>query len=132
MVTYLDSTYQEALALTREARDYMADRTRNRHPKLNPEDRLQICCEGMRLTTRLTQVMAWLMMQRAVLSGEITMEEVMKPENRISGQSVCDLHDELPEGVSPWMVDLMGRSHLMYMRVMRLDSQLDRAIKKAP
>ncbi|OUS16665.1 hypothetical protein A9Q97_02240 [Rhodospirillales bacterium 47_12_T64] len=132
MVTYLDSTYQEALSLTREARDYMADRARNRHPWLRPEDRLQICCESMRLTTRLTQVMAWLMMQRAVLSGEVSMEEALNPENRLSGQMVCETSDQLPDGADPLMADLMGRSHLIYMRILRLDSQLDRAKKKVP
>ncbi|MEH6630294.1 MAG: DUF1465 family protein [Halopseudomonas aestusnigri] len=132
MVTFLDSTYQEALSLTREARDYMADRARNRHPWLRPEDRLQICCEGMRLTSRLTQVMAWLMMQRAVLSGDMSMDEAIQPENRLSGQSVCEIPDELPEGADPKMADLMSRSYMIYMRVIRLDSQLDRAKKKAP
>ncbi|WP_085901211.1 DUF1465 family protein [Kiloniella majae] len=135
MVTYLDSTYQEALSLTKEARDYLADRTRNRHPWLKPEDRLQICCESMRLTTRLTQVMAWLLVQRAVLDGEISMDDARNPDNRISGRNVCEPPDELPDGADPRMADLMGRSHQLYMRVTRLDSQLDRvdrAKKKAP
>ena len=132
MVTYLDSTYQEALSLTKEARDYLADRASNRHPWLKPEDRLQICCESMRLTTRLTQVIAWLLLQRAVLNGEITLDEAIEPENRISGRNVCEAADELPDGADPRMVDLMGRSYQLYMRVARLDSQLDRAKKKAP
>ncbi|KKJ76272.1 hypothetical protein WH95_13700 [Kiloniella litopenaei] len=135
MVTYLDSTYQEALSLTKEARDYLANRASNRHPWLKPEDRLQICCESMRLTTRLTQVVAWLLMQRAVLNGEVSLDEARKPDNRISGQGVCEPSDKLPDGADPRMVDLMGRSHQLYMRVARLDSQLDRADrakKKAP
>ncbi|MFD2204127.1 DUF1465 family protein [Kiloniella antarctica] len=132
MVTFLDSTYQEALSLTREARDYMAARSRNRHSWLRPEDRLQICCESMRLTTRLTQVMAWLLLQRAVLSGEVSMDVAARQENRLAGQNICDVPDELPTGADPRMVDLMGRSHSIYLRVMRLDSQLDRAKKKAP
>ncbi|WP_120498738.1 DUF1465 family protein [Kiloniella sp. EL199] len=132
MVTYLDSTYQEALSLTKEARDYLADRARHRHLWLKPEDRLQICCESMRLTARLTQVMAWLLVQRAVLDGEISMDEARNPDNRISGQNVCEILDELPDGADPRMADLMGRSHQLYTRVVRLDSQLDRAEKKAP
>ncbi|MCZ4280834.1 DUF1465 family protein [Kiloniella laminariae] len=126
MVTYLDSTYQETLSLIKEARDYIASGTRARHAWLAPEARLQICCESMRLTARLTQVMAWLMMQRAVQSGEVPVEEAAKPENRLSGQVVCGHVQSTPEGTDQKMQDLLGRSHALYVRIARLDSQLDR------
>ena len=65
-------TYDETLDLIVEARNYMTH-TSN---LANTADRWRypICgsaVEALRVTSRLTQVMAWLMLQRAVQYGEI-------------------------------------------------------------
>ena len=45
--------------------------------------------ETMRLTTRLTQVMAWTLAPRAVHSEELTPEEGASRAYQLSGQAVC-------------------------------------------
>jgi regulator of CtrA degradation len=80
--------------------------------------------ETLRLTSRLTQVMAWLMAQRALQDGEIGEDEFVEDKYRLEGHEIClkrafeDLED-LPEGLN----DLMSRSYDLYSRVMRLDEQ---------
>lgn len=127
-VTFFDSTYDEAMALTREARDYLMHHNRVERAKLTPEAQMWASCETMRVTARLTQVMAWLLVQKAVHAGEITRIEAAEPKHRLAGKEICDVTgciDMIP--LQPGLMQLLERSHRLYQRVARLDSMLDRA-----
>lgn len=125
-VTFFSRTYDEALDLTREARDYIAGRGAAERAKLSPGGKLAASCEEMRVTARLTQVMAWLLIQRAVHEGEITRAEAAAPEHRLAGQSAC-LADPVvpPEELPERLAELLERSRNLYERVQRLDATLD-------
>jgi regulator of CtrA degradation len=125
-VAFFGRTYQEALNLTREARDYIAGNLGKDRGSESADVRLASSCEEMRLTARMTQIMAWLLLQRAIHEGEVPRSEALKAENRLSGQETC-LGDppiadvELP----PRLNDLMARSRALYERIQRLDAMLD-------
>lgn len=126
-IAYFDNTLGEAMALAREAREYLAYHDSDDTSKMSAKARLAASCEAMRLTARLTQVVAWLLVQKAVHAGELTREQAAQPRYRLGGQEVCDetrpLADEpLPDGLT----DLLARSHRLYQRVARLDAMLDR------
>jgi regulator of CtrA degradation len=124
-VAFLHSTYEEALALTREARDYLAEHEPADRTLLSPETQLVACCESMRLTSRLTQVMAWLLVQRAVEAGEIERAEAARPGNRLGGQKVCAATGPVGDGVLPaGLTTLLDKSLALYNRVARLDAML--------
>lgn len=126
-VSFLDGTYREALSLTREIRDYIAYQWRQDCEALSPMARLNASCESMRLTSRATQIMAWLFVQKALHAGEITHEEARAPERRLADQGVCTaLHDEEKVALPERMLELLQRSHDLYLRIQRLDAQLDR------
>jgi regulator of CtrA degradation len=127
-VTFFDSTFEEALALTREARDYLTHGEPRERERLTPNDRMLASCEAMRLTSRLTQVMAWLLVQKAVHAGEMTRDEAKSPEFRLSGKSVCAETQPPVEGsLQPRLAELLDRSHNLYQRVSRLDALQDQA-----
>ncbi len=112
-------TYDEAFALVVEARNYMRyvePRTRRR----SGEGGLERSCEALRATSRLTQVMAWLMLQRAVMAGEVTQEQAMAEDNLLSGQEVC-LVEKDGLDLPPGLHSLLERSHRLYQRVSRLE-----------
>ena len=69
---FFGRTYDEAMGLLLEARNYVIADDMRRSDTTQPADRLILCCEAMRLTARLTHVMAWLLAQKAVHAGEIT------------------------------------------------------------
>jgi regulator of CtrA degradation len=124
---YFRRTYDEALALTVEARDYVAWKEVRERQGQGVVTRLTMSCETMRITSRLTQVMAWLLFQRAVFEGELAQEEV-RAEARLGAHEIClddrALADEsLPLGLR----SLMERSHRLYLRIARLDEQAVRA-----
>ena len=129
--TYLANLHDEALELLFETRNYvksLRDREQSvadANHRIENADNLDLSLETMRLTSRLTQVMAWMLAQRAVLAGEITAEEGASERFRLSGQSVCLEHDlsncgHLPEQ----LLGLLQQSHELYLRVSRLDAQI--------
>ena len=122
-VAFLNTTYEEALELAREARDYLGIQDSSERDELEPLTKLAASCEFMRLTTRLSHVIAWLLVQRAVQAGEITREEAVKPHHRLGGHKVCS-GNESAEGLPPRLSALLERSLSLYERVARLDAML--------
>lgn len=123
---YFRGTYDEAFDMLVEARDYVENDVAAFKYAANPPDPVAMTQETLRLTSRLTQVMAWLMAQRAMLEGEIGEEEFVKDKYRLEGQQVClkrtideIAEDDLPDGLN----DLMNRSYSLYSRIMRLDEK---------
>ncbi len=73
LAAFIDKAYQEASDLLVEARDYVAGRpSEPAEQVLAPADRLRLTQALSRVTRRLTEVMAWLLVQKAVAAGEIT------------------------------------------------------------
>ena len=122
---YFRRTYDETLDLMIEARNYMAYMEGRERQRVGGVAGLRLSCEAMRVTSRLTQVMAWLMVQRAVHEGEIGAEDALSEANRLSGADVC-LDDtftgdqSLPGGLR----SLLDRSFRLYQRVARLEEQM--------
>jgi len=129
---FFSRTYDEALAMLRETRDYLAGRGKLELRALATEAALDYSRESMRLTARLTQVMAWLLLQRAVHVGEITSEEARKPEHRLSGQDICLASSDGLEALPSRLISLLERSDSLYRRIERLDQLAGRAIGGAP
>lgn len=122
--TLLRNTYKETLDLMVEARNYLAYRGDRERRRMDQMERLKMSCEAFRVTSRLTQVMAWLMGQRAAQAGEISLSDALD-RFPLEGDDVClddSCHDDeaLPEGLR----SLMDRSHRLYRRVSRLDGMV--------
>ena len=122
---FIRRTYDETMSLMVEARNYMRYVEFRERGRVEANTGLRMSCEAMRVTSRLTQVMAWLLMQRAVEEGEITAEQALDESNRLSGGKVCldDTYAEdnnLPRGLR----SLMDRSLRLYSRIVRLESQM--------
>jgi len=125
-IAFLDGTYEEVLKLTREARDYLAVQESADLAKLPPEARLIASCETMRLTSRLAQVMVWLLVQKAVHAGDMARAAALEARFRLAGQNICAEADALVVDYLPaGLARLMAASHALYSRVARLDALLD-------
>ena len=145
--TFFSKTYDETQVLVVEAMHYakysgeMSQASQSQAPQsqtpesqapdsqaLQAQSRSLACSlESLRLTTRLTQIMAWLLFQRAVHAGELSPEQALTPSNRLGGKSVCnDRRGEhmmvLPSGLR----DLLLRSRKLYQRIARLDEMIAR------
>lgn len=119
---FFGKTYDEAMALLLEVRDYLAYREPIDRETLVPVDRLQLCCETMRLTARMTQIMAWLLAQRAVHNGEISQTEALGEHQALADLKICMEGEAAAVSSLPQRVQtLLDRSRRLYVRVARLD-----------
>lgn len=120
---FFDKTYDEALALLIEARNYVASGEADDRARMLPLDRLQLSRETLRVTARLTHIMAWLLFQKAVFAGEIPREEAADRPYRLEGHAVCSREKAIVSGsFPPRLADLLDRSQRLYNRVARLDA----------
>lgn len=118
-----------------EARDYIASLRRENliGGARRTAAYLDITLETMRLTSRLTQVMAWILAQKAVHNDELTPEEGASERFRLSGQSVCLVEAPGQTGHLPRELrDLLQRSYDLYCRVGRLEEQICRRLEAGP
>jgi len=118
-------TYDETFEMIVEARNYMRHMLpRERRHGQDGGAGLRFSCEALRVTSRLMQVMAWLMMQRAVIDGEMSLDEALCERNRLSGQDVCLGGETCPPMMPPGLCSLLSRSQRLYERVSRLEEMV--------
>ncbi|WP_326524113.1 DUF1465 family protein [Sphingomonas sp.] len=115
----VDSLYVEAMLLADEARGYFDEAGRADRDALSALDRVVFSCESMKVTTRLMHVIAWLLTQRAVASGEIAIKDALDPSRRLGGAPATDEDavSTLPDGARL----LIGGSIDLHARVARFD-----------
>ena len=120
-------TFQEGMALVEETAAYLDGPGRAQSQELPRRAALTYAGESMRLTTRLMQVASWLLVQRAIQEGEMTVAEAAKEKYRLGAREICratkpDAREILPER----LVQLLSRSETLYERVERLDQVIYR------
>jgi regulator of CtrA degradation len=125
---FFSKTYDEAMDLLVEARNYVAGREADDRLRLDVETRLRLCTATMRLTSRLTQIMSWLLAQRAVHAGEMAARDVVERWEPLAAVGICMEEDgDRADGLPPALVSLLDRSRRLYIRVARLDEMLRRS-----
>ena len=115
----IDSLYTEAMILADEARGYFDEEGREERLTLAPFVRVGFACESLKVTTRIMHIVAWLLTQRAVETGEITGADGGRPERRLgkAGDSDPQIVEQLPESAKK----LIHASTDLYARIKRLD-----------
>ena len=115
----VDAFYTEAMLLADEARSYFDQAGREARSGLEPFLGVGFACESLKVTTRIMHIVAWLLTQRAIESGEIPARQGRRPERRLgnAGESDPDVVAQLP----PDAQRLINSSADLYARVKRLD-----------
>src|SRR5881397_3741563 len=115
----VDSLYTEAMLLADEARSYFDDAGRDERAMLEPFARVGFACESLKVTTRIMHIVAWLLTQRAIESGEIASRDGRRAERRLGHAQESDpvVIGTLP----PAAQRLINSSADLYARVKRLD-----------
>ena len=116
----IDSLYVEAMVLADEARGYFDQGARIEREALDPLGRVTFSCESLKVTTRLMHVIAWLLTQRAVDSGELSPREALDPARRLGDAPVTEpqVIDQMPADART----LINASIDLHRRVARLDA----------
>ncbi len=115
----IDALYTEAMLLADEARAYFDDAGRSDRTLLEPFARVGFACESLKVTTRIMHIVAWLLTQRAIETGELTRIDGRRPERRLG-----NAQDSNPEAVAklpPAAQRLINDSSDLYARIRRLE-----------
>lgn len=120
-------TFEDGMAMVEETAAYLDGPGREASKALPRRVALAYAGESMRLTTRLMQVASWLLVQRAILEGEMTPDQAAHDKYRLGAREVClapamEGFDLLPAR----LIELLDRSAQLYERVDRLDQMMYR------
>ncbi len=115
----IDSLYTEAMLLADEARAYFDEAGREERLTLDPFARVGFACESLKVTTRVMHIVAWLLTQRAIDSGDIPGRDGRRPERRLGHAQDSD--PAVIATLPPASRTLIGASVDLYARVKRLD-----------
>src|SRR5215208_2535838 len=127
----IDSLYTEAMLLADEARSYFDDAGREDRASLEPFARVGFACESLKVTTRIMHIVAWLLTQRALESGEIPLVDGRRPERRLGNAQDSDaaVVTQLPQSAQR----LINASADLYARVRRIDEGcLEEEVPQSP
>jgi len=114
--------FKEGMGLVEEAASYLDGPGRNEARALSRNDALAYASESMRLTTRLMQLASWLLLQRAVNEGEMTIDQAASEKHKVklNHQDIAaraDVFERLPEALR----DMVHRSMRLQARIIHLD-----------
>src|SRR5258708_16368718 len=90
-LVYLDAIYDEALALLEEVRDYLVHGDVLDRESLTPCESLILYYETMRLAARLSQILGWLLEQKAVHAGDVGWVATSSEQTRLAAYVACHL-----------------------------------------
>lgn len=121
-VLFLPSVFNETLNLLFEAHQYFQSRGAEEQSVIAPMDRPIYAAEMSRITMRLTSVMAWIMVRKAVFSGKID-EEIAGEKYRLDAAEFCLSPKPYTLDNLPYYINyLSDQSRELYARVYRLDA----------
>lgn len=118
--TIIEDLYSEALVLADEARDAFDMRGDMAPDGGRNEERIALSIEGLRTTTRLMHILAWLLNQRAFLSGELN-EKQLHRHGRLPAERPS--MPGMMEKLTPATRQLVRESERLHERVTRLDRE---------
>lgn len=123
-VTFIDSKIDEAHRLLSATHDYIKWQAPKDMNKMDPHVTFLLSSEAMRVTVRLTQIIAWFMLQKAILEEDLTIEESVSESCRVmQGKECLDQSSEEDEDIPPRLRELLKESRIFYFSILRLDTR---------
>ena len=114
----IEALYSEALVLADDVRAVFALGTREPEVGEDASARLALSTEGLKTTTRMMHILAWLLNQRAFFSGELTENQVRRhgglPKDRPADP-------EALAALEPATRELIAETEALHRRIARLD-----------
>lgn len=114
----IESLYTEALVLADEVRAVFALGANEVSRGSSDELRLALSGEGLKATTRMMHILAWLLNQRAYFSGDLT-ENQLRKHSQLPEDRLPDFH--AMELLEPETCELIEETVRLHRRIARLD-----------
>jgi regulator of CtrA degradation len=125
-----DKIFKEGMGLVEETANYLDGQGRVDSRALDRPGTIAYATESMRLTTRLMQLASWLLLQRALVAGEVNETEARREKSRVNLNDIGVGHDipgaeQLPDG----LIDLVARSLRLHERIKVMDSMVETQVE---
>ncbi len=120
-----NDVFNQGMGLVEETANYLDGPGRKDARLLDRHGSIAYATESMRLTTRLMQLASWLLLQRAISSGELTVEAAQEEKKRINLSEIGDIQEmsgasQMPQALQ----DLVNRSTRVHSRIIQLDKMI--------
>lgn len=123
-VLFMPGVFNETMQLLTDAHEYFYLFGEDDQKRISPDLKTLYSCEMSRITLRLSSIMAWIMVQRAVVTGKILAEDAADRYG-LDFQDVCMVDNRMLHGVLPsYVCYLLDQTLELYERVLRLDEQI--------
>lgn len=123
-LSYINISIKEAYKLLESTHDYVKWQAPLDVQNMYKEETLKLSCEAMRITVRMTQIISWLMLQKAILSGDITREEASSDAFCVlQGKTCLEEEGENDMDLPFRLRELLKESRKFYVRILRLDER---------
>ena len=124
-ILFLNRIFAEAMALLMESHDFLMRVEDGGEETLPVENRLAFHAASMRLAARMSEIMAWMLAQKAADSGEMTEAQAASPAFSLSHLPVCKGREgEEDESLPEDFRSMLRRSRALYERIERLEGRL--------
>jgi regulator of CtrA degradation len=128
-----EKVFKEGMSLVEETANYLDGPGRIDARVLDRHGAIAYATESMRLTTRLMQLASWLLLQRAIGAGELSVEDARKESHRISLIDIGRGHDLAgSESLPDALKELVERSIALHGRILKLDSMITAQASATP
>ena len=114
----IEALYSEALMLADDVRAVFALGAREPEPGEDTRARLALSAEGLKTTTRMMHILAWLLNQRAYFSGELSENQVRR-HSALPADRPAD--PEALAALEPETRALIGETEKLHEHIARLD-----------
>jgi regulator of CtrA degradation len=117
--------FQEGMELIEETAAYLDGAGREESRRLAREESVAYASESMRLTTRLMQIASWLLLQRALAEGEITVDQAQAEKARVrlnSHETTTTIREY--EALPARLRELIGLATRLHARILHLERLL--------
>lgn len=123
-VTFIDSKINDAHRLLDATHDYIKWQAPKDMDTMDPHMTFLLSSEAMRVTVRLTQIIAWLMLQKGILEEELTLEDTLSESCRVmQGEECLYQSSEEDKSIPPRLRELLKESRIFYFSILRLDAR---------
>ncbi|NVK17668.1 MAG: DUF1465 family protein [Methylocystaceae bacterium] len=122
---WLNRTFDETLNLLEEAKYYNEHLIKRQVRHLMPIARLEVTAESLRVTSRLSHTMAWLITEKAILNDELDRMEAESLYRPLFEESTCLNLMQCTDDICPnGLLSLLDRSRDLFIRACRLENML--------
>lgn len=116
--------FADGMGLVEETASYLDGDGREVSRKLSREASLSYATVSMEMTTRLMQAASWLVVQRAVKEGDMTVEEASEARFRLEDTSINAFTARQNPELPGELLELVDRAKDLFDRLHRLDDML--------